>query len=238
MKKLNVIFIVIGIICFLVAGYIVTEKILVNDKDIEIDKEKEIKELNDHLAKVGSSLGWLIVKEGIDSQSDDGKYSPKYNYNYLEKYENRQLFVMEYILTYPDNLDKFIVLSGGDLSLVDDAPTSDFTFAYLDYDTFNSYYKSLLGDSYILNKSKKGETKYDKDYVYFDNRHPGSNGVYISMITSDNVKYEKGEFIADIKVTYSTRLADILGVDTSSGIISYTKDSDNNIILKSFILNK
>ena len=167
---------IIGIICFLVAGYIVTDKILIEDNNIEIDKDKEIKDLNNHLAKVGSSLGWLIVKEGIDSQSD-GNYSPKYNYNYLEKYENRQLFVMEYILSYPDNFDKFIVLSGGDLSLIDEMPTSDFTFAYLDYDTFNDYYKSLLGDSYILNKGKKMDTKYDKDYVYFDNRHPGSNGV-------------------------------------------------------------
>ena len=83
-----------------------------------------------------------------------------------------------------------------------------------------------------------GNTKYDKDYVYFDNRHPGSNGVYVSMITSDKVEYKKGEYIASVKVTYSTRLADILDKETSDGIISYTKDGNNNIILKSFILKK
>ena len=43
-----------------------------------------------------------------------------------------------------------------------------------------------------ITKGKMGNTKYDKDYVYFDNRHPGSNGVYVSMITSDKVEYKKG----------------------------------------------
>lgn len=239
MKKLNIFCIIIGIICFLVAGYIVTDKILVTeDNKIEISEEKELKDINNHLSKIGSPLGWLIVKEGIDSQDDNGKYSPKYNYNYLEKYENRQLFVMEYILSYQDNIDSFTVLSAGDQSVVEDTPTSDFTLAYLDYKIFNKYYKELLGEDFKTTKGKMGNTKYDKDYVYFDNRHPGSNGVYVSMITSDKVEYKKGEYIASIKVTYSTRLADILDKETSDGIISYTKDGNNNIILKSFILKK
>ena len=216
MKKLNIFCIIIGIICLLVAGYIVTDKILIKeDNKIEIDEEKELKDINNHLSKIGSPLGWLIVKEGIDSQDDNGKYSPKYNYNYLEKYENRQLFVMEYILSYQENIDNFTVLSAGDQSAVEDTPTSDFTLAYLDYKIFNKYYKELLGEDFKI-----------------------TNGVYVSMITSDKVEYKKGEYIASIKVTYSTRLADILDKETSDGIISYTKDGNNNIILKSFILKK
>ena len=50
--------------------------------------------------------------------------------------------------------------------------------------------------------------------------------------------YKKGEYIASVKATYSTRLANILDKETSDGIISYTKDGNNNIILKSFILKK
>ena len=145
---------------------------------------------------------------------------------------------MEYILSYQDNIDSFIVLSAGDKSVVEDTPTSDFTLAYLDYKIFNKYYKELLGEDFKITKGKMGNTKYDKDYVYFDNRHPGSNGVYVSMITSDKVEYKKGEYIASVKATYSTRLADILDKETSDGIISYTKDGNNNIILKSFILKK
>ena len=164
MKKLNIFCIIIGIICLLVAGYIVTDKILVTeDNKIEISEEKELKDINNHLSKIGSPLGWLIVKEGIDSQDDNGKYSPKYNYNYLEKYENRQLFVMEYILSYQDDIDSFTVLSAGDQSVVEDTPTSDFTLAYLDYKIFNKYYKELLGEDFKITKGKMGNTKYDKD---------------------------------------------------------------------------
>lgn len=58
------------------------------------------------------------------------------------------------------------------------------------------------------------------------------------MITSDKVWYKNGEYIANVKVTYSTRLADIIGVSDSTGIVTYIKNSDNAIILRSFILEK
>ena len=145
---------------------------------------------------------------------------------------------MEYILSYNDNQDKFIVLSAGDNSKVEDSPTSDFTLAYLDYKTFNKYYKELFGEDFNIDKSKKGNTKYDKEYVYYDNRKPGSNGIYVSMITSDSVEYKDKYFVADIKITYSTRASENIGKETSTGIIKYTKDSNNNIILKSFIIEK
>ena len=145
---------------------------------------------------------------------------------------------MEYILSYPDNQDKFITLSAGDYTKIEESPTSDFTLAYLDYKTFNNYYKDLLGEDFKLDKAKKGGTEYDKENVYYDNRKPGSNGVYVSMITSDKVEYKDKSLVAEIKVTYSTRAAENLGVETNKGIIKYTKNSDNNIILKSFILEK
>lgn len=238
MKKINVLCIIIGIICFLVAGYIVFDKVLVKDVNIKINEEQENNNINEYLAKVGSSLGWLIVKEGIDTQDDSGMYTPNYNYNYLEKNENKQLFTMEYILSYSDNLSKFLVFSGFDMSKIDESPYSDATIAYLDYDSFNSYYKRLFNKDFNIKNGKKGNTKYDDEYVYFDNRHPGSNGIYVSMIISDKVLYNKGEYVASINVTYSTRLADKLGVSSNKGIVTYTKNSVNDIILKSFMLEK
>lgn len=238
MKKINIIGVIIGIIAFLIAGYIVTDKILQKEEPKTINKEEELQEINSKLKEVGSPLGWLIIKEGIENQTEDGKYTIKYNEDYLEKYENRQLFTMEYILSYNDNQDKFIVLSAGDNSKVEDSPTSDFTLAYLDYKTFNKYYKELFGEDFNIDKSKKGNTKYDKEYVYYDNRKPGSNGIYVSMITSDSVEYKDKYFVADIKITYSTRASENIGKETSTGIIKYTKDSNNNIILKSFIIEK
>lgn len=238
MKKINVLFIIVGIISFLIAGYIITDKILARNINVEIDEEKELGTANEYLAKIGSPLGWLIVKEGIDMQDDNGKYKPKYNYDYLNSIENKQLFTMEYILSYPDNESQFVVLSAGDYEKIDVSPTGDFTLAYLDYKSFNEYYSELFGKNFNIDKAKNGNTKYDKDYVYYDNRRPGSNGVYVSMITSDKVWYKNGEYIANVKVTYSTRLADITGVSDSTGIVTYTKNSDNAIILRSFILEK
>ena len=238
MKKINTICIIIGIISFIIAGYIVTDKILIKEDNITINEEKELKEVNDHLAKIGTSLGWLIIKEGIKEQDENGKYSPKYDYNYLKTYENKQLFIMEYILSYPENEKKFIVLSAGDNSVIEENPTNDFTIAYLDYDTFNQYYKELLEEDFSLNKAQKGNTKYDDKNVYYENRHPGNNGVYVSMITSDKVEYKKGEYIANIKLTYSTRLAEILNKEENKGTIKYKKDSNNNIIITTFTLEK
>lgn len=236
MKKINVLFIIVGIISFLVAGYIITDKILARNINVEIDEEKELGTANEYLAKIGSPLGWLIVKEGINMQDDNGKYKPRYNYDYLNSIENKQLFTMEYILSYPDNESQFVVLSAGDYEKIDVSPTDDFTISYLDYNIFNKYYNQLFGKDFNIDKAKKGNTKYDKNYVYYDNRRPGSNGVYVSMITSDKVWYKNGEYIANVKVTYSTRLADIIGVSDSTGIVTYIKNSDNAIILRSFIL--
>lgn len=238
MKKINVLFIIVGIISFLVAGYIITDKILARNINVEIDEEKELGTANEYLAKIGSPLGWLIVKEGIDMQDDNGKYKPRYNYDYLNSIENKQLFTMEYILSYPDYMDEFVVLSAGDYKKIDVSPTDDFTLAYLDYNIFNKYYNQLFGKDFNIDKAKKGNTEYDKEYVYYDNRRPGSNGVYVSMITSDKVWYKNGEYIANVKVTYSTRLVDIIGVSDSTGIVTYIKNSDNAIILRSFILEK
>ncbi|UKI27612.1 MAG: hypothetical protein L6V91_03150 [Bacilli bacterium] len=114
-----------------------------------------------------------------------------------------------------------------------------FTIAYLDYNVFLiGIIMNYLVRIFNIDKAKKGNTKYDKNYVYYDNRRPGSNGVYVSMITSDKVWYKNGEYIANVKVTYSTRLADIIGVSDSTGIVTYIKNSDNAIILRSFILEK
>ena len=83
-----------------------------------------------------------------------------------------------------------------------------------------------------------GNTKYDKDHVYFDNRHPGSNGVYVSMITSNNVEYKDGKYIATVDITYSTRASELIGREKDTGSITYTKDIDNDILFESFIVNK
>lgn len=238
MKKLDIICIIIGVICFLLAGYIVYSKFF-KEKEVNFNKKEEIKLLDDKLAKIGTPLGWLIITDGIDHQNEDGtKYNISYGTNLLKEYSNRQLFTMEYILSTKNENDKFILLSGFDNNKIEGEPTDDYTLAYLDYDTFNKYYKDLFGEDFDLNKQDKGSTTYDKEYVYYRNRRAGSNNVYVPIIKAISVEYKNNKYIADIEVTYSTRASELIGVPKSNGTITYTKNIDNNISLEDFIINK
>ena len=238
MKKLDIICIIIGVICFLLAGYIVYSKFF-KEKEVNFNKKEEIKLLDDKLAKIGTPLGWLIITDGIDHQNEDGtKYNISYGTNLLKEYSNRQLFTMEYILSTKNENDKFILLSGFDNNKIEGEPTDDYILAYLDYDTFNKYYKDLFGEDFDLNKQDKGSTTYDKEYVYYRNRRAGSNNVYVPIIKAISVEYKNNKYIADIEVTYSTRASELIGVPKSNGTITYTKNIDNNILLEDFIINK
>ena len=73
---------------------------------------------------------------------------------------------------------------------------------------------------------------------YYSNRRAGSNGVYVSMITSSNVEYKDGKYMATVDITYSTRASGLIGSEKDTGRITYTKDIDNDILFESFIVNK
>lgn len=239
MKKINIICFIMGIICFSIAGYIIYNKFY-KQEEIKFNKDEELKQVNNKLSEIGSSLGWLIITNGIDNQNEDGtKYSIKYNKNLLEEDYNKQLFTMEYILSTKNENDKFILLNGFDKSEVKDAnPSDDFILAYLDYNTFNKYYKKFFNKDFNISKQYKGDTSYDTEYVYYQNRKSGSNGVYVPMITSDNIEYKDNKYVANITITYSTRLATLIGKENDKGTLVYTKDINNNIILESFMVNK
>ena len=239
MKKINILCFIMGIICFSIAGYIIYNKFY-KQEEIKFNKDEELKQVNNKLSEIGSSLGWLIITNGIDNQNEDGtKYSIEYNKNLLEEDYNKQLFTMEYILSTKNENDKFILLNGFDKSKVKDANTTDdFILAYLDYDTFNTYYKKFFNKDFDISKQYKGDTSYDTEYVYYQNRKSGSNGVYVPMITTDNIEYKDNKYVANITITYSTRAATLIGKENDKGTLVYTKDINNNIILESFMVNK
>ena len=143
MNKKNIVWWVIGILCILVAVYIVCDKIFFKENDVNFNEDEEIVLVNDKLREIGSPLGWLIIVDGISNQDENGKYNVGYGRDLLSNYGYRQLFVMEYILSYNSNYDKFTVL-GMDGNIVTDIPTSDFTTAYISYDDFNEYYKRRI----------------------------------------------------------------------------------------------
>ena len=236
MKKINSLFYIIGIVCVIILVYILVSKVIVNNEvNVNFNGDEEIILLNNKLTQVGSSLGWIIIVDGINNQDNDGKYIISFEEDLFDNYKYRQFFVMEYILSNSSNYDKFIVLDM-EGNLTNDMPTSDFTSAYLEYDEYNNYYKSLFGEDFDMSKAKKGNTSYDSEYVYYDNRRAGSNGVYVPMIQASGVTYNDGVYTANVKVTYSTRASELVGVSGDTAIIEYTKDINDNIILKSFTL--
>ena len=114
MKKTNILFFIIGTICFLIAGYIIYDKFTSdNELEINFNEDEEIILLNDKLSEVGSPLGWLVIVDGISNQDSNGNYNLSFNTDLLDKYSNRQLFVMEYILSF-NNYDMFTVLDMND----------------------------------------------------------------------------------------------------------------------------
>jgi len=236
MKKLNMIFYVIGTVCIIIAGYIIYDKYFTKDMvEVNFNEEEELVLLNNKLAEVGSSLGWVAIVDGINNQDRNGNYVVTLEEDLFSEYEYRQLFVMEYILSNTSNYDKFDVLdmNGNE---VDDDPTSEFTMAYLDYNDYNEYYKSLFGEDFDINKAKNGNSSYDSTHVYYDNRRAGSNGVYVSMIQASDVDYDDGVYSGTATVTYSTRASELVGNGVDTAVIEYTKDINENIILKSFVL--
>lgn len=235
MNKNNIVWWIIGILCTLVAVYLVCDKVFFKENDVNFNEDEEIVLVNDKLKEIGSPLGWIIIADGISNQDENGKYNVTYGSDLLSDYGYRQLFVMEYILTYNSNYDKFTVL-GMDGNIITESPTSDFTTAYISYDNFNEYYKPLFGEDFDIKKATKGNTKYDRDYVYYENRRAGSNGVYVSMMECDSVVYEKGEYTSNVKITYSTRASELVGVETDTAILKYTKDTLDGINIKSFTL--
>lgn len=236
MKKVNSLFYIVGFVCIIIAGYILIDKFVSNnDIDINFNEDEEIEILNDKLAQIGSPLGWIIIVDGINNQDRNGNYIITFNENLLSDYKYRQLFVMEYILSISNEYDNFVVLDL-DGNITNDSPSSDFTLSYLEYDEYNSYYESIFGENFDNSKAMKGNTKYDNNYVYYDNRRAGSNGVYVSMIQADEVSYEDGRFISKVTITYSTRASQLVGISEDIGIIEYTKDINDNIILSSFKL--
>ena len=236
MKKINSLFYIIGIVCIVIAVYILVGKVIDNSEiNVNFNEDEEITILNNKLTEVGSSLGWIIIVDGINNQDTDGNYIISFEDDLFNNYKYRQLFVMEYILSNSSNYDKFIVLDM-EGNLTNDMPTSDFTSAYLEYDEYNSYYKSLFGEDFDIDKAMEGNTKHDNTHVYYENRRAGSNGVYVPMIQANEVEYSNGIYTGKVTVTYSTRASELVGASEDTAIIEYSKDINDNIILKSFIL--
>ena len=232
--------VVIALIFILVLAVYIGAGVISSDSNLDrkFNKDKEIEFLNDNLSEVGSSLGVLVLMTGIDNSNSDRSFKLEKNIDLLENEENRQLFVMEYILTYQNNYDKFIVLDSDEKVVLSNAvPTDSNTIAYLKYEDFNFYYNKLFGNDFNLSDSIKGNTLYDAKYVYYPNKRNLLDGLYVPMISALNIKYEDNYFVADVKVYYSEMIRKIIGYEYDMATLIYSKNGNGDMLLNSFVLN-
>lgn len=249
MKKINTLFYIIGIVCIIIAGYILVGKFFDNsDIEINFNEDEEIGILNDKLVQIGSPLGWIIFVDALDKGDNNdvycynhGELDVTFNENLFDNYGYRQLFVMEYILSDKNNYEKFHVESSFDVLYVE--PTDTYSYAYLNYDDFNSYYKSFFGENFDTDKSVispfvSAHGMSSREQVYYDNRRDCFYDMYVSMMQANEVEYNDGIYKGEVIVTYNTKASEIVGSSEDIAIIEYTKDINNNIILKSFSLKE
>ena len=232
--------VVIALIFILVLAVYIGAGVISSDSNLDrkFNEDKEIEFLNDNLSEVGSSLGVLVLMTGIDNSNSNRSFKLEKNIDLLENEENRQLFVMEYILTYQNNYDKFIVLDSDEKVVLSNAvPTDSNTIAYLKFEDFNFYYSKLFGNDFNLSDSIKGNTLYDAKYVYYPNKRNMLDGLYVPMMSALNIKYEDNYFVADVKVYYSEMIRKIIGYEYDMATLIYSKNGNGDMLLNSFVLN-
>lgn len=250
-NKTNGAFLVIIVLLIIVGigaiGYFISHDEANTNTEVDNNKTsfnevEERENLNTNIKDIERSLGWLAVVSSIENYNAGGDYEVVTNKDFLEDISNRQLFVMEQILNNTDSYKDFIVLNGFSLEETDELdPTDETSISYYPYDLFNIEYKKYFGEDFKVSKAKvsNSKTKYDSDsnYVYYENKRSGANGLYVSSITIENVEYDTNTktYTASISLNYSERAIQNLGIDSNQATLSYLRDNDS-IILKSLIV--
>lgn len=224
---------IIVVTLIIVAGLIYKGKIIIHNK--ENDKYEE-SDLTAFIDDVTEPLGWLVVLHTFSQNAD------RVGTDYLSLNEDKEVFVLEYILQNKDNDKNFVVLNAVDGEKIDASPRDDMTNAYYPYNLFNKEYKKFFNENFDVNKriiSTGGDSEYDKskEYIYYPNRHMGANGLYVKKMEVVNTKYDEtsNKYTASIKMTYSDRLKEDTNKESEDATLVYTINN-GNIIMESFIV--
>lgn len=251
MKKKNkfnwkIILIGIIVVIIIIAGLNFINKYeLFNDnfkEDLSFEETEEKKELSSNLEDIRSGLSIITVLTCIDKYNAGGDYVTKKNKNLLETNTSKQIFVMEEILKNEENNKNFILLDNEGKELkTSNYPTEEGIYAYYPYNLFIEEYQKYFNDSFDIETRDKSSTdnKYDtnKEYIYYNNRRAGLNGLMIENIDISSVsKNSNNEYQANIVLNYSKRLKEMLEADSEQATINYVKDN-NKIKIISYEIN-
>ena len=177
-------------------------------------------------------LGWMLILS--DEQSFATDYHVVRGENILSGEKVKQLFTMEYLVGHKSNDYTFMIQGEQGLEMTDD-PTQEFIAAYLDYGTFNDQYRYFFNKDFDINAGMHMEGEEEqiaRDYVYYDNRRPGSNGVQVEEITVGEYTYDEGAqlYTVALTISYSERAQEMLGRRTDEVSLSY-KVKDEHMVL-------
>ena len=220
MKK---VWIFVVIIILLLGGYLVYSKTDIKDK---LNNKKD-----------------TDINNNINTEDEKALLSKEIE-NFIGNTSNRQIFVMQQILKDENNNSNFIILdSEGKDSNEKMSPSDEYVMAYYPYDLFNQEYKKYFSDNFDIDNRVVSSlnTKYDKDkkYVYYENKKIGLNGINVTSMDITSVSYDSNTktYTSFVKINYSDRASELMKIDSSNGIIKYTR-SNNNLYLESFEINK
>ena len=209
------------------------------DEDVsqEDNSDDDNMDFNSFLSSVSGSLGHLVVIHTLP------QYGERKNNDYLKNVDDRQTFVMEYILTDASSEKNFVKINGSNNQKDDSLDVRhETTIAYYPYNLFNNEYKLLFGEDFKAAEritSVGGTNEYDEseNYVYYINRRAGFNGFNVSDMSVEKTIYDdtNNSYTATVNMTYSDRLSENLGVKSEKAEIVYSV-SNSSIILKSFII--
>ena len=151
---------------------------------------------------------------------------------------------MEQILLDTSNYGKFVILdTEGKEEISGVTPSDEYILAYYPYDLFNIEYKKYFNDNFDIDNRIKSniKTKYDNDdnYIYYENKKLGLNGVGITKMEVNDISYDdkSNVYTSNVKINYTDRAKNLLNVDSHDGIIKYVRDKDN-LYLVSFEVSK
>ena len=73
----------------------------------------------------------------------------------------------------------------------------------------------------------------------YGNKKIGLNGINVTSMDITSVSYDSNTktYTSFVKINYSDRASELMKIDSSNGIIKYSR-SNNNLYLESFEINK
>lgn len=199
----------------------------------KFNEVEETKTLNQNLKEMETSLGFLAILTSVDKYNAGGDYVTKKDTNLLEKTKDKQLFVMEQIVKNSDLDKNFVVLDmNGEVDKEITSPTTEGATAYYPADLFKTEYAKYFKETFSIKDRKISSynNQYDQDsnYIYYENRRPGLNGLAVSEITIEKIeKNTMDTYLANITLHYNDRTSSMLGASSEEAILIYSHNSDN-----------